>query len=780
MPPRSVVRSAVILVLLCLASAVRTQDPGRGQPRIGSLFARDNLVAWCIVPFDAKQRSPEERARMVERLGLSRVAYDWRAQHVAEFAREMQAYREHGIECTAFWGEHPAFDALVAADDGLRPQFWAMIPDPGDGLAPDERIAEAGRRLLPRVRRVAELGCRLALYNHGGWAGEPATLAAVCAWLRQETGSDHIGVVYNLHHGHDHIDDFAAVLATLRPYLFCLNLNGMNDGARPKIVPLAQGQHDERLLRTIVASGYDGPIGILDHDASVDSEARLRDNLAGLDWLVAKIAGRDPGPRPVPTSYDGPLYRPVAAGGLAPEYRTIPAIPPAERTPASDWPRAEDLVNWHRSHGDAGSTRFSALGQINRDNVAELEVAWTYRSGDGAGNIQCNPVVYRDLVILPTPGHRVVGLDATTGEERWSFVPGDRPAHRGLMVFPGDDEVSPRLLFTAGPALFALDPLTGAPVVDFGEGGRASLPDRSSAGVAVFEHTVVVPGFARDVFGVDLVTGALRWAFHTIPRPGEFGYDTWEGQVTGANCWGGFCLDPVRGIAFVATGSPKPNFDGTGHRGENLFANCVVAIDVRNGERVWHFQEIRHDIWDLDLPASPNLVTLERDGQRFDAVACVTKIGNTLLLDRTTGRPIFPFRMRRAPASTVPGEAAAEWQPAVERPVPFARQEFTVDDVTDRTPEARQAVLERVMRSRTGWFQPPVVSQSVVFYGLHGGAEWTGASVTPNGKLYVSSNELPWIITLVPSRRPSTHLSCSAPYCCLQITLVGLLGRQHS
>ncbi len=738
-------RRLAALLLACLFAAPGATQSGS---RTRALFARDNLVAWCIVPFDAVQRGPEERARMVKGLGLSRIAYDWRAQHVAEFADELSAYDAHGIECTAFWGEHPDFDALVAKGE-VRPQFWTMIPDPGAELAPEERVAEAGRRLLPRARRVAELGCGLALYNHGGWAGEPATLIAVCRWLREATNSEHVGIVYNLHHGHDHIDDFEAVLAAMTPYLFCLNLNGMNDGARPKIVPLAQGTHDERMLRAVVESDYAGPIGILDHDASVDSEARLADNLAGLDWLVATIEGRDAGPRPVPTSYAGPMFTPVAG----PEYRYLPAIAAEERTPAGDWPAKRDLRRWHRSHGDAGSTRFSALDSIHRGNVAGLEVAWTYRSGDGAGNIQCNPIVFGDLLITPTPGHRVVGVDARTGEERWGFTPGARPAHRGLMVFPGDEQLTARLLFTAGPALFALDPTNGEPIADFGENGRAALPNHSTAGVAVFEHTVVVPGFDRDVFGLDLATGALRWTFHTIPQAGEPGHETWTGQEQGANCWGGFCLDPIRGLAFFGTGSPKPNFDGTGHLGDNLFANCVVALDVRTGERVWHFQELRHDIWDLDLPASPNLVTLERDGQRVDAVACVTKIGNTLLLDRLTGKPLFPVRLRRAPESTVPGERAAAWQPAIELPVPFARQEFTLDDVTDRTPEARQAVLEQVQRSRIGWFQPPVVSRPVVFYGLHGGAEWTGCSVSPEGRLYVSSNELPWIITLMPTRR---------------------------
>jgi len=208
-------------------------------------------------------------------------------------------------------------------------------------------------------------------------------------------------------------------------------------------------------------------------------------------------------------------------------------------------------------------------------------------------------------------------------------------------------------------------------------------------------------------------------------------------------------LDESRGIAYFSTGSPKPNFIGIGHLGQNLFGNCVVALNVATGERLWHFQEIRHDIWDLDVPAPPNLVTVVRDGRRVDAVAQVTKIGNTLLLDRLTGEPLYPFRLKRAPKSNLPGEVTEPYQPDVEIPEPFARQIFTRADLTERTPEAHAFVEQLVSRSRMGWFEAFDEARATAFYGLHGGAEWTGAAFDPTThRLYVTQNSIPWMVTV--------------------------------
>ncbi|MBI4324172.1 MAG: PQQ-binding-like beta-propeller repeat protein [Chloroflexi bacterium] len=440
-----------------------------------------------------------------------------------------------------------------------------------------------------------------------------------------------------------------------------------------------------------------------------------------------------------------------------PLYQIMPAAKAEELTPANGYPKRETFLTWHRSHGDSGGTRYSALDQINRRNVADLQVAWVYHSKDGAGNIQCNPIIANGILFAPTPGKHIVAVQAETGAELWRFQPEDRPAFRGLIYWPGCEGAGERVMFCAGKFLYALQPHTGRPVADFGQSGRVLLPGNAqgdfgaaTAAPAIFERTIIVPGFEKDVWAFDAATGEHRWTFHTVPHPGEFGYETWDrAESYSANCWGGMALDEARGIAYITTGSPKENFIGVWHRGQNLFANCVVALDARTGRRLWHFQEIGHDLWDLDIPAPPNLATITRDGRRVDVVAAVTKIGNTLLLDRLTGRPVFPFRLRRAPTSDLHGEETWPYQPDVELPEPFAKQEFTDHDITDRSEEATDYVMGRFKSATTGWFRPFSEGKMNLYFGLHGGAEWTGACVDPaTGRLYVSANHIPWIISV--------------------------------
>jgi hypothetical protein len=270
-------------------------------PRVaGQAFDRGNLVAWCVVPFDAKKRGPAERAAMLARLGFTKVAYDWREEHVPTFEEEVLEYKKQGLEYFAFWGLHD--DAFrLFAKHGLHPQIWLMPPNPSDDNQA-ARVNRAVAELLPAVERTREAGLKLGLYNHGGWGGEPENLVAVCQALREQHAADHVGIVYNLHHGHDHLDRFAEALAQMQPYLLCLNINGMTaDGERrgKKILPLGQGELDLELLKVIDQSKYDGPIGVIGHTQD-DVEQRLLDNLAGLDWLIAQLKGKPAGERPVP------------------------------------------------------------------------------------------------------------------------------------------------------------------------------------------------------------------------------------------------------------------------------------------------------------------------------------------------------------------------------------------------------------------------------------------------------------------------------------------------
>ena len=287
---------ANLVAVLSLASVLligrfaKTAEP---QASSNDPFARENLVAWCIVPFDAAHRGPAERADMIRRLGLRRVAYDWRAEHVPTFEEEIRQYQQHDMEFFAFWGWHDDFAPLVETY-GIHPQFWVTNPSPA-GDTQQQRVEAAARELLPIVEKADALKCQVGLYNHGGWGGEPANLVAVAEHLRNVHKKSNVGIVYNFHHGHERIGQFEADFTQMQPYLLCLNLNGMADpqsvdGLTNKILPLGRGLHEREMVRTVQKSGYRGPIGILDHRSDVDAEQSLRENLEGLEQIVGARA----------------------------------------------------------------------------------------------------------------------------------------------------------------------------------------------------------------------------------------------------------------------------------------------------------------------------------------------------------------------------------------------------------------------------------------------------------------------------------------------------------
>ena len=717
---------------------------------------------------------------MLNKLGITQLAYDYRAEHIPTFDAEIEALKSHHINLFAWWfptvlNEEARHILAVIQKHRVTPQLWIT----GGGEAPRDaagqktKIREEAVRIRPIAEAAARLNCVVALYNHGGWFGEPENQLAIIESLSQE-GITNVGIVYNLHHGHEHLDRLPVLLQKMKPHLLAFNLNGMDPGAgntERKIIPVGHGERDLEVLKILVASGWRGPVGILNH-TDEDAEARLQDNLEGLRWAVGQISG-DPKTTPPPCKswkdYWG--VEDAAEREKLPLYQTIPAAEEHELTPANGLPKRETYLGWNRSHGDNGGTRYSALDQINRQNVTNLQVAWTYHSKDGMDNIQCNPIVVDDLMYAPTPGKFIVAVNAETGAEVWRFKPAGRPAFRGLLYWKGTAEAPPQVMFCAGPYLYALDPKTGKPIEKFGTGGRVRLPGNAqgdfgaaTAAPATFEQIIVVPGFEKDVWGFDITSGKQLWTFHTVPQPGEFGAETWDRPESyGANCWGGMAMDDVRGIAFVTTGGPKPNFIGVGHLGQNLFANCLIALDARTGKRLWHFQEIRHDIWDLDIPAPPNLGTITRNGKRIDVVTAVTKIGNTLLIDRTSGKPIFPFRLRRAPASDLRGEQTWPYQPDPELPEPFSKQEYREEDLTTRTEEAADNVLTRFKSATTGFFRPCTEGRANLFFGIDGGAEWTGACIDQEtGKLYVTANHIGWLISLFRNDDPPDDLSLPA------------------
>ena len=445
---------------------------------------------------------------------------------------------------------------------------------------------------------------------------------------------------------------------------------------------------------------------------------------------------------------------------------------------------------WRTYLADRGASHHSPLDRIRRANVARLEVAWIYEAGDaaqdGTSQIQCNPIVVKGVLYGTSPSLRLFALDAATGEEIWSFQPaGGRSRllpnpNRGVAWWAGeaegeegDDE---RILYTVGHHLYAVDARTGRAIRSFGNDGRVDLRDglgeRASSGASVvattpgtlFDDLLILgsrvselhdaaPG---DVRAYDVRSGAIRWVFHTIPRPGEPGHETWPPgawkDFGGANAWAGISVDAERGLAFIPTGSVAFDFFGGDRAGDNLFANSLVAVDARTGERRWHFQTVRHDLWDRDLPAPPNLLVLERGGARIPAVAQVTKTGHVFVFQRETGEPLFPIEEVPVAGPGLPGEALPASQPVPIRPPPFVRQRFGEATVTSRTPEAREAVRRRLARLRTGpLYTAPSLEGTVEFPGMDGGAEWGGAAWdAETGLLYVNANDVPWLLQVTP------------------------------
>ncbi|CAN5847648.1 hypothetical protein BH11GEM1_BH11GEM1_15220 [soil metagenome] len=452
--------------------------------------------------------------------------------------------------------------------------------------------------------------------------------------------------------------------------------------------------------------------------------------------------------------------------------------------------------DWAITGGDAGNSRFSTLAQVTRDNVGRLETAWVYHTGEGAGRpgsgaqMQATPIVVHGVLFGTSGAGKAFAVRADNGTELWKFDPyADRPAensvNRGVVYWEHGAER--RIFFSAASRLYALDATTGVPIPGFGTNGWIHLAGglgRDGAGQSVVATSPGViyqdlliqgsrvgegdgsaPGYVR---AFDVRTGAVRWIFHTIPLPGEPGYETWPRDawrtVGGANSWAGMAVDVPRGLVFIPTGSATPDFYGGNRLGANLYANSLLALDAATGRHVWHFQTIHHDLDDRDLPAAPNLLTVVRNGRRVDAVAQISKTGFVFLFDRATGAPLFPIEERPVPASDVPGEQAWPTQPVPIKPAPIARQVLTESDLTDLTADAHAAVLSRFRTLRNeGVFTPPSLAGSVVLPGFDGGGEWGGAAIDrTTSVMYVNASDVPWIARLIPATPPAATSATSA------------------
>jgi len=445
--------------------------------------------------------------------------------------------------------------------------------------------------------------------------------------------------------------------------------------------------------------------------------------------------------------------------------------------------KQSDSKDWSAYLGGADRNHYSSLTQINTSNVNQLKLVWTYHSGD-FGEIQCNPLIIKGVLYGTTAACELFALDAGSGKEKWRYVPEQSKnflKSRGVSYWEsGEDR---RILYTYDEWLYAIDANSGKPIQSFGNSGRVNLKtglDKAASAKYVMSRTpgtiykdlIIMPLAVGEGYGAasgyvesfNIRTGKLAWVFRTIPNPEEEGSDTWpenldkEQLIGGANSWAGMALDIERGIVFVPTGSAAFDFYGGKRKGQNLFANTLLALNAETGEKIWHYQFVHHDIWDRDLPAPPNLVSLIKDGMQIDAVAQVTKTGHVFVFDRETGVPMFPIQEQEFPQSVIPGESAWPTQPIPVLPKPFSRLILTKQDINPLSSDY-DSMLTVYRDAQKGLYQPLSEKPTILFPGCDGGAEWGGAAVDPSGVIYINSNEMAWIFSLSRMNQNQSLLS---------------------
>lgn len=451
------------------------------------------------------------------------------------------------------------------------------------------------------------------------------------------------------------------------------------------------------------------------------------------------------------------------------------------------------IGKWEVYGGGKENTRYSGLTEVDTNNVKTLTKAWEFHTGDSGQNtqMQFNSIVVNDLLYAISPKLKLIALNAATGIQNWVFDPYDinNNDYKGAGYFSMNvcrgvtyyaDEQTKRLFYGAGSNLYCIDAITGKPIQDFGKDGKIDLHNdlgrelqdlyvaMTSPGIIykdliilstrVDEGAAAAPGFIR---AYDVHTGKLRWIFHTIPQPGELGYESWDDKeawkhIGGANAWAGFSMDEAKGILYAPIGSASYDFYGGRRLGDNLFANSILALDAATGKRIWHYQTVHHDVWDRDLPTAPALVTITKDGKRIEAIAQPTKSGFVFLLDRLTGKPIYPIEEKPVPhVSELVGEKLSSTQPWPSFIEPFARQSLTEKDLNQFIPASSYADIKaRLDKVNTGFiFNPTSKKGTVIFPGFDGGAEWGGPAYdTTTGLLYVNANEMPWILTMIDNK----------------------------
>jgi glucose dehydrogenase len=440
---------------------------------------------------------------------------------------------------------------------------------------------------------------------------------------------------------------------------------------------------------------------------------------------------------------------------------------------------AKPYTTWTAYGGGPHSAQFTALAQINKTNVSQLQVAWTYPV---TGNITFNPIVVDNVMYVQGSGNAIVALDAATGKEMWTHRNQGGIGARGLNYWESADRSDRRLIYLNAGNITAIDARTGEPITSFGTNGKVDLrtalwrdvrnPLQTSNPGRIYKDTIIMSLPAQgagyeanpaDVQAYDVRTGKVKWVFHTIPLPGEHGYDTWPDgafkTAGGVHNWSELTVDEQNGLAFIPTGTGRFDFYGGNRKGTNLYANSLVALDANDGKVKWYQQLVHHDLWDFDLPQAPKLLTLRQNGRTIEAVAQATKMGFVFVFERKTGKPIFPIEERAVPQTDVPGEASWPTQPFPTKPAPFARQTFTEKDVNPFLPPAElEQMRQKVRNARNeGLYTPPSIRGSISMPGHNGGANWGSGAVDPlRGEMYIVSKNMPVMLRLVRSNEEPT------------------------